>query len=126
MGKAACLHVLIKGRLELKSGRSDKPAFMSENFKGKHFSLISQIEPGKNSVALRIYYSERLLTHNHRAGKWWSQEPNLGLQIPKLLPFIRLKGHMFKSRGKDYKVDKARGKGKEGRRREEEKAERKL
>lgn len=45
----------------------------------------------------------------------------LGLQIPKLLPFIRLKGHMFKSRGKDYKVDKVREKGKkEGRRREEE------
>lgn len=84
MGKAACLHVLIKGRLELKSGRSDKPAFMSENFKGKHFSLISQIEPGKNSVALRIYYSERLLTQSQ---SWKVVEPtDLGLQIPKLLP----------------------------------------
>ena len=126
MGKAACLHVLIKGRLELKSGRRDKPGFTSENFKRKHFSLISQIEPGKNSVSLRIYYSERLLKHNHRTGKWWNQEPNSGLQIPKLLPFIRLDGHMFKSRGKDSKVDKGRDIGREGRRREEEKEKRKL
>lgn len=100
---------------------------MSENLKKKkHFGLISQIEPGKNSVSLRIYYSETLLTHNHRAGKWWSQELNSGFQIPKLLPFIRLEGHMFKSRGKDYKVDKGRDKGREGRRREEQKEERKL
>lgn len=121
MGKAACLRVLIKGRLELKSGRSDKPGSTSENFKRKHFSLISETEPGKNFVSLRTYYSERLLTHNHRTGKRWSQEPNSGLQIPKLLPFIGLDGHMFKSRGKDSKVDKGRETGREGGRREEEK-----